>query len=300
MSVLFNIYANILARKMEKDDAKRPKNEIEKHFINYENLFIDFFKKDYFVLYKNENEIKDAPLIINIHGGAWIYGSAYLNHTQNVYFAKQGYDVISLNYPLLQKVDLKGMIQYLFNALQFIVENAGDFVNVSLDRVMLCGDSAGGHLASLVAAINTSEELLKLYEVKHVDIDFKSLYLEHPCAYIKDLLPSNKKFARRQLEKAFFGPKLEKNPIYNYSSFNEYAKLGKMPRVTLITSSSDPFYYQAERMFEDLKKFDIRVNFRSYEGLEHVFEVKDPTLEVSKRVHKHAFTDFEDACKGDN
>ncbi len=276
MSVLFKAYSTYLSKKMKKDDENNFKKlkHIEGVKVKSNIRYLEGKNKYHlFNLYypENINDLSKLPLMIDIHGGGWIYGDKDLNRYHNAYFASQGFVVLSMSYRLLLRTNLKGIVQDLFAFFNYI-EKHKEELNLSFDNVLLTGDSAGGHLSLLVNAINQNEKLQKMYEVRPFNIEFKMLNLEHPVPYLKEIF-DGKGIAYTSLMKAFFGRKYKKNELFNYSSFDDLISISSFPFITMVSSSLDSFKPQAFKIHEELQKRNIPHEFKYYENEVHVFEV---------------------------
>ena len=98
-----------LAKLFKKLDTPRLEKEVYPEEVNltvhdYLPSENEFHK---FNLYKNINIKEPKPLIIDIHGGAWVYGTKDLKRAFCSSFAYRGYDVISLSYRLIDEVMLE-------------------------------------------------------------------------------------------------------------------------------------------------------------------------------------------------
>jgi len=95
------------------------------------------------------------PLMINIHGGAFIAGDADSLDTQSDRISKNNHVVVfTVDYTLLKPIDMilssEKKIQYqideVCDAVQYLTDNADEY-HINPDRVIIMGYSAGGHLA---------------------------------------------------------------------------------------------------------------------------------------------------------
>lgn len=95
------------------------------------------------------------PVLVNIHGGAWLSGSK----TQDAFYSaklyrkliESGIAIVSIEYRLSQQAKFPAQIQDCNDAIDFIYKNAAKY-NLDKNRIALMGGSAGGHLVALVAA----------------------------------------------------------------------------------------------------------------------------------------------------
>ena len=60
------------------------------------------------------------PVIIDVHGGGWMYGTKEINKCYCHHLARQGFIVVNINYRLAGKVLFKDQIRDIFSAFQWI------------------------------------------------------------------------------------------------------------------------------------------------------------------------------------
>ena len=92
------------------------------------------------------------PALIALHGGAWKYGTAEGYQYWGPYLAQQGYVLFSINYRLVHgtKNRYPVAVHDTRAAVQFVRSQAAA-LKVDPTRIGCMGDSAGAHLAALVA-----------------------------------------------------------------------------------------------------------------------------------------------------
>ncbi len=95
------------------------------------------------------------PLIIWIHGGAWKYGSK--DGCIPLPWVAKGYAVASVNYRLSQDAKFPAQIKDCKAAVRWLRAHARQY-NIDRDRFIAWGDSAGGHLASLLGTAGDTVE----------------------------------------------------------------------------------------------------------------------------------------------
>jgi len=95
------------------------------------------------------------PLIVWIHGGAWKYGSK--EHCPVLPWANKGYVIASINYRLSQDARFPAQIEDCKAAVYWLKANARSY-KIDPGRVVAWGDSAGGHLASLLGTAGNVPE----------------------------------------------------------------------------------------------------------------------------------------------
>ncbi len=93
---------------------------------------------------------RDAPVMVYIHGGAWVTGDKSRVHEKDDFFLGRGYVFISVNYALVPQTTVEGQLEEVDAALGYIMENVAR-VGGSPDNISLMGHSAGAHLAVMTA-----------------------------------------------------------------------------------------------------------------------------------------------------
>ena len=94
----------------------------------------------------------DLGLVLFIHGGAWIAGDKESYEGGMEYGATElGIATASVNYRYISDdVDLLDVLDDIDDALT-VIKDKGNEVGVNINKVLLTGDSAGGHLSLLYA-----------------------------------------------------------------------------------------------------------------------------------------------------
>lgn len=99
-------------------------------------------------------QAKDAPIILMVHGGAWIMGdkgaSGFVANKVARWLPK-GYILISTNYRMSKHPNPLDQADDIARALAFVQAKASSWGGDPA-RVLLLGHSAGAHLVSLLAA----------------------------------------------------------------------------------------------------------------------------------------------------
>ena len=91
-----------------------------------------------------------APVVVAAHGGGWQAGSRTAYRYWGPFLARAGFAVFSIDYRLGKPGTYPGSANDLKAAIAFVRAKAGE-LGVDPERIGLMGDSAGAHLAALVA-----------------------------------------------------------------------------------------------------------------------------------------------------
>ena len=96
-------------------------------------------------------------MLVWIHGGAWRSGSKdYMPLSELV--SEHGYAIASVNYRLSPVARFPAQVHDIKAAIRFLRAQAGQF-GYDAEKVVVAGNSAGGHLAALVGVSNGHPEL---------------------------------------------------------------------------------------------------------------------------------------------
>jgi len=87
------------------------------------------------------------PLVVWVHGGAWMAGSK--ENCPIVRFLKYGFAVASINYRLSQHAIFPAQLEDCKAAIRFLRANANQY-NIDPNHIGVMGESAGGHLVALL------------------------------------------------------------------------------------------------------------------------------------------------------
>lgn len=91
-----------------------------------------------------------APVLVAVHGGGWQVGDRQFYRYWGLFLARAGYAVFSIDYRLGKSGTYPRAVYDTKAAIQFVRAKAADY-NLDPDRIGIIGDSAGAHLAALVA-----------------------------------------------------------------------------------------------------------------------------------------------------
>lgn len=107
-------------------------------------------------LYLPEDADRPLPLVIWIHGGAWLGGSK--ERTPALPLLPKGYAVASIDYRLSQVAKFPAQIEDCKAAVRWLRAHAKEY-HLDPDRFGVWGSSAGGHLVALLGTSGGVKEL---------------------------------------------------------------------------------------------------------------------------------------------
>ena len=240
---------------------------------------------------------KNYPLIFDIHGGGWVYGDKELNKDFCFHLAANKFNVVSLTYPLLddKKIHLDTQIQSIFKCLSYLKLHQNE-LNISMNNILLTGDSAGGELALLFATINQNKDMQLAYNVDHLDININCLVINHGVPYIDDAAkvighPILSKYVTTPgINHLLFGRFYKSKKIYQMANPNYYLnKNFTYPPILVITSKGDKEYAAISiKLAETLRDKNIyhELYVENSEKCLHVFNVAHPDSPEGIKANK--------------
>ena len=93
-----------------------------------------------------------APTVVYIHGGGWVKGDKSKGMGAKLIpdLTERGYIVVALNYRLAPEHKYPAQIEDVSCGIRYLKANAATY-GIDPERMGVLGNSAGGHLASLIA-----------------------------------------------------------------------------------------------------------------------------------------------------
>ena len=238
------------------------------------------------------------PVIVDVHGGGWIYGSKEINRAYASALASRGFGVFTVNYAPAEKGDLPNQVCDVIAAIHSIRNHAAEF-GLDRDKLFLCGDSAGAHLALLAYIVGHSETLRLIYGANALDAEVKAVGLVSPVTelhfFADSILP-----VQRKLRARLFGGDYANSPLRYCSSVSQILKTGtNLPPVYLVSSEDDFFRSQSVELHHLLNRRGVENRFRYYPAIQnkklpHCFPVHHPDYAESLIVTQEMSTFFKD------
>ncbi|MBQ1243531.1 MAG: alpha/beta hydrolase [Clostridia bacterium] len=236
------------------------------------------------------------PVIIDVHGGGWMYGDKELNKNYCHHLAKRGYVVFVMSYRLYPEVTADEQLRDVFASLKWIKEHLDEY-NCDKNRILLTGDSAGGMLAGFTALISSSEELRDAYGVEDHGLDFDAVCLTSPMLYM------NPDHVSGHYTRIAIGKDFKSKKWGQYVNLDQLLTVGKMPPAILVTSTGD-FLARKHTLMgaEELIRHGVETKLLDFpkqengKELPHVFAIlypeKKPSVDAIEEMlsffHKHA------------
>ncbi len=231
---------------------------------------------------------KPLPLLIWIHGGAWLGGNK--NNCPARRFVRQGYAVASINYRLSQHAIFPAQIEDCKAAIRFLRANAGKY-GFDPKRFGVWGSSAGGHL---VALLGTAGDVKEFDKGRNLDVSSR---VQAVCDYFGPTdFTKMSSFRTKMDHDSADSPesKLVGGPVQQNKD-----KCKRANPITYVTKDDPPFLIchgdkdplvplnQSQILYEALKKAGVAVKFHTVKGGGHGFRDKQVDKMVEEFFGKH-------------
>ena len=108
-------------------------------------------------LYRNGHAGRSAPVVMHLHGGAFVGGSLESGRTIANLLADAGAVVVSADYPLAPKHPFPGALEAAFRTLNWLHKSRASLAG-RRSSVFVAGEEAGGNLAASLALMARDQQ----------------------------------------------------------------------------------------------------------------------------------------------
>lgn len=219
-------------------------------------------------VYRPRGKAGKLPVIVNIHGGGYVYGSTKQYQFYCMGLAQRGFAVVSFNYHLAPKYKFPTPVRDTNLVMEWICRKA-EIYGFDTDNVVIVGDSAGAQLASQYAVICTDPEYAKIMEITPPEFSLRAVGLNCGMYDLKERageIPGNKLMVDYfTKDPSVYGKKLDV-----LSHVTE-----KFPPAYLLSAKGDFLVEQCRPMAELIRSKGVPCEYRIYgdEKTGHVFHL---------------------------
>ena len=155
----------ILKIKVERENGKKcDRLVIDEKYRPHRNIpYLDDDNEHHkFDLYFSPSKDKKNCLIIDIHGGSYIFGHRKENYTFGTVFLDAGFDFVATDYIANNgKMSTRDLIDQNIKCICYILAHKKELGIEDDTKFVLTGDSAGGHMALTIAELFCDKEYQK-------------------------------------------------------------------------------------------------------------------------------------------
>jgi acetyl esterase/lipase len=216
-------------------------------------------------IYKRRDSNSPQPTLIFIHGGGWVQGSKEQSQMALFPWFEMGWNVVNVEYRLGRVAMAPAAVEDCLCALRYIAAQAKTY-NIDTNRLVVSGESAGGHLALTTGMIPESAGLDR--QCPGAPLPKEAAIIDwYGIADVVDLLdgPNRKAYAVQWL-----GSMPNREEIARRVSPLTYVRPG-LPPVLAIQGDADPTvpYQHSVRLTEALTKVDVPNQLVTIPGGKH-------------------------------
>lgn len=138
-------------------DSKRDRNLSTPNQIERWDNILYGTDKEWNVMdvYRPRNRYGMLPVIINVHGGGWVYGNKECYQFYCMDLARRGFAVVNYTYHLAPKYKFPHPLADTNLVFRWVIDYAADY-GLDQKNIFAVGDSAGAHVLSLYCAACTN------------------------------------------------------------------------------------------------------------------------------------------------
>lgn len=218
---------------------------------------------------------RPRPLVLNLHGGGFVLGSARQSDwIANQVSAGVGAVVVSPDYRLAPTHPFPAAVEDAVATLEWAVANAGEF-GADGSRIAVMGDSAGGTLAAVLALHARDHGLGRAgSRIVHQGLVYPATELTDErfaqpssLANTRPILLSNRDM---EVFRAHYVPAGTDLTDWRVSPYHASDHAG-LPPATVILAGLDPLHDTGERYAQRLADAGVAVRVEDYHRMPHGF-----------------------------
>ena len=223
-----------------------------------------------------------TPVLMYIHGGGWVGGSKEASVLRLLPWLERGWAVVNVQYRLGQVSLAPAAVEDCLCALRWVIANAEDY-NIDPDRIVVTGNSAGGHLALTTGMIPAASGLDRQCPGSE-ELSVAAIINWYGITDVGDLLDGEnvKSYAVR-----WMGSMPDRFEIAKRVSPLTYVR-GGVPPVLTIHGDADPVvpYQHAVRLHEELGQAGVSSELHTVPGGRHGGFSRDETIAIFETIDR--------------
>ena len=237
-------------------------------------------------VYARRNNTGPQPTLIHIHGGGWTGGTKEAALSFLMPWLEMGWNVVNVEYRLAKVSLAPAAVEDCLCALRWVAANSKQY-NLDTTRLVVTGDSAGGHLALTTGMIPESAGLDR--ECPGVPLPkIAAIVNWYGITDVGDLLDGPN---RRSYAVAWLSSKPDREEIAKRLSPLTYVRPG-LPPILTIHGDADPTvpYTHALRLQEALERAGVPHQLLTIPGGKHGDFNPDERLRVFSAIREFLTT----------
>ncbi|HEX4278394.1 MAG TPA: alpha/beta hydrolase [Bryobacteraceae bacterium] len=216
-------------------------------------------------VYQRRNATTPQPTILFMHGGFWAAGAKESSLMSLMPWFEMGWNVVNVEYRLARVALAPAAVEDCLCALRFIATQAKTY-NVDVNRIVLSGESAGGHLSLTTGILPESAGLDR--ECAGAPLPkVAAIFNWYGITDVGDVIDGPHK---ANLAAQWMGSMPNRDEIARRVSPLTYVRAG-LPPIMTIHGDADPLvpYQQAVRLHEALARVNVPNRLLTIPGGKH-------------------------------
>jgi acetyl esterase/lipase len=209
-----------------------------------------------------------VPTLVYIHGGGWVFGAKEGATSLFLPYVERGWNIVNVEYRMAPSATAPAAVEDTRCALRWVYNNAATY-HFDLNRIVLTGHSAGGHLALITGMLpaNTDLDSACPVESNAPPLKVAAIVNWYGITDVDDLLagPDRKTYAIE-----WVGAVSDKHEVAKKVSPLTYVRPGLPPIIT-IHGDQDPTvpYSHAVRLQQALDRAGVKNKLITIPGGSH-------------------------------
>ena len=205
------------------------------------------------------------PVIVSVHGGAWVYGDKERYQYYCMSLAQHGFAVVNFTYRLAPKFKYPSQLEDTNSVFAWVLDNAERF-GFDTEHVFGVGDSAGAHLLSLFCCLCTNPDYAAQYPFR-APAGFAPTAVALNCGVYEIRIGAKKDMAARLMADLLPDKGTEEelrriSPIHHVTA--------QFPPAIVMTAEGDFLAEMAPPMVRKLESLGVPVTYKYYGDKDHV------------------------------
>ncbi len=204
-------------------------------------------------VYAQKKTDQPVPTLIYFHGGGWRSGTKEGTILNLLPYLEKGWGVVTVQYRLANISAAPAAVEDCLCALRWVIRNANRY-NFDVDRIVVSGDSAGGHLALTTGMLPASAGLDRQCPGKE-ELKVAAIVNWYGITDVEDLLEGNN---QRSYAVEWIGSRTDRLDIAQRVSPINYVR-EDLPAIITIHGDADSIvpYSHAVQLHQALEQVQV-------------------------------------------
>lgn len=203
------------------------------------------------------------PVIVNVHGGGFVYGDKELYQYYCMALAEHGFAVVNFTYRLAPEFRFPSALEDTSSVFGWVLENAGAY-GFDVNNIFAVGDSAGANLLGLYCCIYSNPDYARNFSFP-APVCPRAVILN--CGLYRQTY--SKKKDLNTLLMANLMPNRGTEEEYHLLCVGEHTT-PDFPSAFIMTGEGDFLADQALPFYENLKALGVNTEYHFYGDKDHV------------------------------